>query len=95
MVVARASGSATCFTLPHVRAVATFELGVRPLRLELNCDSTRLLCVDTNGALAQVKLPMGGAAGHAPQVDVERKVGRGSLIYHGGPAVKVGGLVCS
>ena len=51
--------------------------------------------MDTNGALAQVKLPMGGAAGHAPQVDVERKVGWGSLIYHGGSAVKVGGLVCS
>lgn len=52
LITARASGKAMCFSLPHMRCTYTFDLGVRPLRMQLNCDSTRLLCVDTNGALA-------------------------------------------
>lgn len=51
LVIARVSGKAHIFSLPSLRLGATFQVAARALRLELNCDSTRLLCLDSNGSL--------------------------------------------
>lgn len=52
LIVARENGSLQQYSLPHVSLENKMQLPCRPLKLRLNCDSTRLGLVDINGILS-------------------------------------------
>ncbi|XP_014288387.1 WD repeat-containing protein 35 [Halyomorpha halys] len=56
LVIGRESGSLQRYSLPQVALVQRFTLGVRPKTIAVNCDSTRIAVIDTNGVLTTVDM---------------------------------------
>lgn len=64
LIVGRESGQLKRYTLPHISLEQTNVVRCRPQLLRLNCDSSRLAIVDTNGILTIMDLD---ALGEDPQ----------------------------
>ena len=57
LVVAHSSGTIVRFTLPHLNAENTYQLrDSSPVRISLNCTSTRLSVIDENGGMTVLDL---------------------------------------
>lgn len=72
LVIGRASGTLLKYSLPGVRLDAQFTFALRPHRIELNCDSSKLAIVDLSGALRILDF-------EAKSVDAANKRGRGRV----------------
>lgn len=52
LMIARESGTIQRYTLPYVSLEDKYDVSCRPQRIALNCDSTRMSCIDVNGVLS-------------------------------------------
>lgn len=60
--VAREDGSVLRYELPSMELAARFQLRTRPLRMDINCDCSRLLVTDSESTASLVDLQAQGAA---------------------------------
>ncbi len=56
LVIGRKNGVIVRYTLPHLTQENTYNSGVEPFRMELNCISSRLAIIDSNGVLSVLDL---------------------------------------
>jgi len=83
LVIGRKSGTIQRFNLPHLTPENTYNVPDRrePSRLSLNCDSSKLGFVDTNGLFSVLDLEARVAEGEADSKD---EAGRASIgAYYG------------
>ena len=73
LMIGRESGSVHCYTLPHVSLENKVVLPCRPQHLRLNCDATRMTCIDIHGLLSLWSLD---SEDGAKRLEFERKVRR-------------------
>jgi WD repeat-containing protein 35 len=88
LCVARKSGSVTRYTLPHLSPENTYAMGRgEPFRIDLNCTSSRMSCVDVNGVFTIMDLetkaeaqgeekggaPVSGVQVYGKKLKVERR----------------------
>jgi WD repeat-containing protein 35 len=80
LMVGRASGLVQRYTLPHISLENRYQLRSRPQMLGVNCDTTMMSIIDTNGLLSFFDLEAGAgkhqAGGKGPpgeQLNFERK----------------------
>jgi len=75
LIVGRESGLLQRYSLPHISLEQTNVVRCRPQLVRLNCDSSRLAIVDTNGNLSLMDLDARGEDSKRPGklLDLERK----------------------
>lgn len=56
LIVARKSGTITRYMLPHLSQENTYMMKSEPLRIQLNCNSTKLAMIDINGVFSIIDL---------------------------------------
>ncbi|KRT79898.1 hypothetical protein AMK59_8174 [Oryctes borbonicus] len=61
LLIARESGLVQYYALPHVALYNRHKLAIRPHKMAINCNSTRLSVIDVAGVLTVIEIADGGS----------------------------------